>query len=63
MPCGESKTETFHTFGKMSKLQNGLDKPSFIETKKRGGANKRNGGAGGVKCRVKLVGNDVWRDG
>lgn len=26
MPCGESKTEIFHTFGKKSKLQNGLDK-------------------------------------
>ncbi len=31
MPCGESKTETFHTFGKMSKLQNGLDKGNITQ--------------------------------
>lgn len=31
MPCGESKAEAFHTFGKMSKLQNGLDKGNIIQ--------------------------------
>lgn len=31
MPCRESKTETFHTFGKMSKLQNGLDKGNMTQ--------------------------------
>lgn len=31
MPCGESKAETFHTFGKMSKLQNGLDKGNITQ--------------------------------
>ncbi len=31
MPCGESKTETFRTFGKMSKLQNGLDKGNITQ--------------------------------
>ena len=31
MPCRESKTETFHTFGKMSKLQNGLDKGNITQ--------------------------------
>ena len=31
MPCGESKTETFHTFEQIVKLQNGVDKGNIIQ--------------------------------